>query len=199
MTGDNRKRFCESCQKTVHDLSRLTRREAAKLLRSSRGGLCAKISFDPQGRIVFRPDPETGTIGRLVRLSLLGVSALGSQSISFAQAPTDAKTCTLEVKVSDVTGAQVGGAQVSVAPKRDPQAAQQGKTDASGVFRDKLTAGSYELRVEAPGFQTYLRQDLNLACEAPFDVNVQLQIGGSGLMGDVIMVSARKKSVFRRF
>ena len=103
---------------------------------------------------MFRRDPETKTMGQLVRISLLGVSALGSQSTSFAQAPgskpapaslVEARACGLEVRVSDPTDAPIAGAQVSVVRKHASPAAQRGTTDVNGLFRDRLSVGHYEL------------------------------------------------------
>jgi Carboxypeptidase regulatory-like domain len=143
---------------------------------------------------------------------------LGSQSMSFAQTPgsvlgleslIDARACSFEVKVSDPSPAPIGGAQVSVAPKHDPQAAQRGTTDGNGVFRDRLIAGHYDLRVESPGFQAYVHQDLNLSCDNQVPVTVDVQLTLGILMGEVIVVDTtprlvrkawfRTKSAFRRF
>jgi hypothetical protein len=204
MAGEGGKRFCQSCQRVVHDVSSLTRREAATLLRGSASGLCARISYDPQGRILFRHDPEARAKSRLVGISLLGVSALASQATAFAQAP---EACTLEVKVSDVTGSPVSGSQVSLAPKKDTQAVRQGTTSADGLFRENVAAGQYQLRVGAPGFQQYA-QDLNVSCDKPVPVAADVRLNISVLMGDVVIVDNhmgpvrrawfRTRSVFQR-
>jgi hypothetical protein len=137
--------------------------------------------------------------------------------MSFAQAPgskpapeslVEARVCGLEVRVSDPTDVRIAGAQVSVVRKHDSPAAQRGTTDSNGLFRDRLPTGHYGLQVDAPGFQQYVQQDMNLSCDkqVPVTVDVQLQIG---LMGQVVMVDYHAgvlrrawfhtKSVFRRF
>jgi hypothetical protein len=52
MDGDDQKRFCSSCTKNVHHLSKLTRREAEGLL-MAKGGLCVRYSHDTHGRVKF--------------------------------------------------------------------------------------------------------------------------------------------------
>lgn len=52
MTGDEKKRFCSSCDKHVHHLSEMTRREAESLL-TSQPGLCVRYSHDQRGRVRF--------------------------------------------------------------------------------------------------------------------------------------------------
>jgi tellurite resistance protein len=52
MQGDERRRHCLECDRQVHDLREMTRREIAALVEASRGHLCARITRDPRGRIL---------------------------------------------------------------------------------------------------------------------------------------------------
>ncbi len=56
MTGDDARRFCDSCQKHVHHLSGMTRREAERLLSAPRegGSLCVRYAHDTAGEVRFR-------------------------------------------------------------------------------------------------------------------------------------------------
>lgn len=56
MTGDDARRFCDSCQKHVHHLSGMTRREAERLLSAPRdgGSLCVRYAYDNAGEVRFR-------------------------------------------------------------------------------------------------------------------------------------------------
>lgn len=57
MEGDGSKRFCDKCDKHVHNLSRLSRAEAVKLLRdNAESGLCVVYLFDSADRVTFRDD-----------------------------------------------------------------------------------------------------------------------------------------------
>ena len=49
-----KKRFCDTCKAHVHDLSKMTRREAKTLLSSEETeGLCIRYLHDQHGDIVF--------------------------------------------------------------------------------------------------------------------------------------------------
>jgi hypothetical protein len=52
MTGDARGRFCQHCQKTVHDLSAMSRDEAELLVCQSAGSLCVRLTRLPDGQVL---------------------------------------------------------------------------------------------------------------------------------------------------
>jgi hypothetical protein len=52
MTGTDRARSCDTCKKTVFNLSMMTRDEAETLLRDSTGGLCARYYQRHDGTIL---------------------------------------------------------------------------------------------------------------------------------------------------
>lgn len=205
MSGDNKERFCISCNRVVHDFSNLTRREAAALLRNSGGRLCAKISYDSNGRVKFRREPDCRPVSRIVGISLLGISSFASESISFAQEPAKqqivadtSKTCNLSVRVVDPTSTSIPGAQVSLTPKDDPRIITQGTTNSDGLFRNILPPGEYQLYVTSAGFRSYM-QNLNLSCNVQsttIPVDVSLQLGST--MGSVVFVTDSHLSPLRR-
>ena len=56
MEGDEQKRFCQQCEKTVTDLSALTEEEVRAFVaqEGSRGRACVRILRDEKGRLVTR-------------------------------------------------------------------------------------------------------------------------------------------------
>ena len=52
MVGDERKRFCQGCQKHVHNLSAMPRDEAERLVCESAGNLCVQMALDAEGKFV---------------------------------------------------------------------------------------------------------------------------------------------------
>jgi hypothetical protein len=179
MSGDNRTRFCDSCAKTVHDLSRYTRKEAARLMRDSEGGLCARICHDSKGNVVFRP--EAGAMGKLIGLSLLSASALAAQNTG---------SCKLQVKVQDPSGAPVPGAIVSIATIRQA-------TGADGLASMPLSPGKYDIRVESPGFQSLTLSEVKVNCDtdAPVVAGVELRVGTTG--GVVVSHASLLRRLFK--
>lgn len=59
MHGDEQKRFCDHCTKHVHNLSMMTKADAAQLL-EARGDsrICVQYTYDETGEVMFR-DNET--------------------------------------------------------------------------------------------------------------------------------------------
>ena len=53
MTPCEKKRFCQHCQKHVHDFSAMTREAAAEVVRSRNGSLCVRIVRNRGGTLVF--------------------------------------------------------------------------------------------------------------------------------------------------
>jgi hypothetical protein len=51
MAGDARGRFCQHCQKTVHDLSAMPRDEAERLVCQSAGSPCVRLTLLPDGQV----------------------------------------------------------------------------------------------------------------------------------------------------
>ena len=57
MTGDDARRFCESCQLHVHKLASMSRRDAEQVVESgSSGRVCVQIQRDHRGRVLTRED-----------------------------------------------------------------------------------------------------------------------------------------------
>jgi len=104
-------RHCALCQRSVHDLSALTRAEAEALLAQSGGGLCVRVVRDPEGRIVTRsagesrsPGGAPGSFGR----RLFGAVSLLAAACGAGEPDREA-------------AAHPGGALASVAPPATTQ------------------------------------------------------------------------------
>ena len=55
MSGDEKTRFCDTCQKHVFDLSARTEEEARALFREKRGErTCVRFAKDARGNVLFR-------------------------------------------------------------------------------------------------------------------------------------------------
>lgn len=57
MQGDDRSRFCKSCQLTVYNLSNMTEPEAEALIKEKEGRLCARFYRRADGTILTRNCP----------------------------------------------------------------------------------------------------------------------------------------------
>lgn len=181
MSGDERKRFCESCQRAVYNFSELTRREVERLSASSKShSICGRISYVSEGVPLFRPEPASA-VGQLVRISLLGLAGLTSLTAA------DEKTCSLQVGATDVTGEKLTKASVTVL--MDGKRVADGTLNAEGNFVTQLPVGHYSIRVEALGFQPFVKENVNLACSAQESLEVVADMR-VGLIGEVVVVES---------
>src|ERR1035438_5090495 len=101
-------------------------------------------------------------------LLLLAGNAFAQESI---------RSATLTGTVSDPTGANVVGAEVTV-QKAGTQFTAEGQTNETGrYYIPYLMPGAYEVKVQAAGFQTYVRTGIELrAGDAP-RIDIALQVG----------------------
>lgn len=189
--GDTRQRFCESCKRSVHDLSALTRKQAEHLLKACPEGLCGRIACNENGNMIFQPEPQPA-LRHMVRVSLLAIS--GYASHAFASA--DVNSCSVELRVVDPANSNVPGAHVTFSRADKPGPPREGVTDSMGIVNQRLDGGRYRLQVEMPGFSTYAR-DVELSCrdESPAHIDAQLQIA---MMGEVVEVRPLPANPFLR-
>jgi hypothetical protein len=94
MAGDEQVRFCEHCEKSVHNLSAMTRKRALRLVRASDDALCVRFHTDPDGRALHTPEGKLHRITR--RASTLAAGAFGAfvalGSTALAQTPSPEST-----------------------------------------------------------------------------------------------------------
>src|SRR6266852_2600008 len=105
-----------------------------------------------------------------VRQAIWIMMVLLTSSLSlYAQTSSSSITGT----VTDVSGAIVPGASVSLTNEATGISVKQ-STSGSGVYAfPSLAAGNYTLTVEAAGFKKEQRTGITLAVETPATVNIQ--------------------------
>src|SRR5579872_6206390 len=103
----------------------------------------------------------------------LALIALLSVSACFGQQITGSITGT----VTDPAGASISGATGKLT-NTETGLLQNATTDAAGNFRFLLLPpGNYSLQISAPGFKTFLREDLIVEVDRSLGVPVALQVG----------------------
>lgn len=92
MTGDAQKRFCGSCEKDVHNISAMTRKEARKFAAQNSGKACVRFERLENGK-VLTADTKFHKIGRASRIAA-GVfsAALTISAVANAQTTEITKT-----------------------------------------------------------------------------------------------------------
>lgn len=70
MHGDEKRRFCDSCEKHVHDLSAGTEEEARELLAANQGNrICVRFTHEASGTVRFRAAATVAAVAAAVAVS----------------------------------------------------------------------------------------------------------------------------------
>jgi ankyrin repeat protein len=211
MFGNDAVRFCEHCAKRVHNLSAMTRRDAERLVKKSNGNLCIRYHTNKNKKILVRDAPVQITrLGRRVSqfaasvftaaLSVSSVAAQGGARIAPEVNSTEVvqtqqsekKTAAngaalIKGTIYDINKAVVPGAAISLLDSAD-NVIFQTVTNEEGVYEISfMSAGSYKLRVESPGFTTHfteisLRDTDERIIDATLDV--AMAVAGGMMIGE---------------
>ena len=213
MIGNDQVRFCEHCSQTVRDLSQLTRKRALRLVTTSKGRLCVRYHRRPDGSLVTKSVPQKFySIGRrasriaagafTATLSLTSAVAQSSpteqsgssHSISSPQEPGRQVYLGANVfgTVTDPHGAVIPDATVSIANAQN-NFALSASSNEEGAYRfDNLEPGTYDLRIEAPGFTPADMKGILLTSNADQRLNQGLEVAG---IQEVVEVPAEELTV----
>jgi hypothetical protein len=113
----------------------------------------------------------------MVRLSPSIVIAAGVVALWMSPAEAQYTTASLAGTVTDAQGGTLPGSQVTIV-QVETGFTQETVADRSGAFLfPRLPVGSYELRVELPGFTTSRQTGITLAVNQEASVTIVLQIG----------------------
>lgn len=170
MIGNDQVRFCKHCSLDVHNLSQMTRAKAERLVARSNGRLCVRYHHDPNGQPLTLPvGQKLHRISRRVSRIAAGAftatlsvtSAVAQTSTSYQPGTANPASATKPIArwglgsslfgvITDPNGAAISGATISVS---QDEISLYTSTNFAGQFRiDGLRAGSYKVRIEAPGF-----------------------------------------------
>ena len=164
MTGTDQVRFCTHCAKDVNNISTLTKKEAMRLVRKSRGRLCVRYRTEPRtNRPIFKDSVAraalTGAAAGILGASLLSGNAYAqgnAESFPLVQIERVQNTGDASAKISgyvtDPDGAAIAYALVSIT-NQETLHSQVQNASAEGFYEFKdLPAGKYKLRFEGGGF-----------------------------------------------
>lgn len=225
MTGNDQVRFCSHCAKHVNDLSKMSKKDAIRLVKSSEGNLCVRYIEHPKTREPLFADNLYQITRRAPRLAAGVVGAtLSLASLSYAQgSPVPIRTAiertdTEEEKPDEITkgtsrifgtvfdteNAVIPGVKITVKRARSREertavSAADGSFDIGG-----LEAGTYVLTAEGPpGFDDKTLADIGLTEGGEHFQNIQMEVaelvvvaGGIGFTDRVDLESELAKAVY---
>jgi hypothetical protein len=200
MSGDDRTRFCNECNKHVYNLSAMTRRQAEAIIEASRGKLCARVTRQEDGTTVVKDDfilPTAGLhhIRRASPIASAVVSAMMAVSpVMAAQTSAPAKqstsvllqqgqkkpgaqphdtNSTLSGNVLSTDGAIPNAIVTLINPNTGDMRGTISKDDGAFQF-DLLKPNLYTIKVEAADFAS-TQTNVNLQQNQQQKVNVFMQ------------------------
>ena len=134
--------YCPRCEKPVHDLRRMTRREAEAFVRARGPGLCVRMKKGESGEAAFRPEP-----------ALPAVRAVRGAAIALALAACGGgETTSVEVRPEPVV-APVQPPPVEAAPPAEP-VAEPTPVEATAVPAAEEAAQEAPAEASEPGATT---------------------------------------------
>lgn len=214
MIGNEQVRFCRHCSLFVHDLSKITGKDALKLAAASKGQLCVRYLRHPDGTIATaaRAQPVTQIKRRLSRLAAgaftatlsLAANAAAQTSSSPARGQTvvaerstardkprqvepGGAPASLAGTITDPSKAVIAGAKVSLVNAETGQELSTTSNDAGEYSFQSVQAGTYKLKIESPGFVTYQQEQISLKGSGEERIDPTLEIGV--VMGGAMIIS----------
>lgn len=166
MAGNEQVRFCEHCEKSVHNLSAMTRKDALRFVRANAVGVCVRFYSDPRGRTLHEPATKLHRITR--RASKMAAGAFGAAlalgATVLAQTPSgrqEAAAARIDTREgSSLTGTVLGpnGSVVAgvlvYAYNSKTGESKTATTNADGLYHVRqLTPGTYTVMFRAEGFE----------------------------------------------
>ena len=212
MVGNEQVRFCRHCSLHVHDLSKITAKDAMKLVASSRGTLCVRYYRRPDGTVqtAASAPPLTHIKRRLSRLAagafgatLSLASPAAAQSAPPAEGSQPAaiqpalgralfnggQTPSLAGTVYDPQQAVVPSATLVLTNRRTGRE-QTVVSDDEGAYQFRnVEAGTYALTIDAPGFVQFRREWVFVRDGAQERVDATLEVGGVLISGGAVVIS----------
>ncbi len=200
MRGDDRTRFCESCNLHVYNISELTRKQVGALIASTEGRFCARLYRRADGTVLTKDCPvglralrrrASKVAGAAVTaLFSLCVSVMGQQASQTDEQSASGGEVKLERinrqtqeghsmilgVLKDPNGAVVDGASVALINSVTKQTHETTSND-EGIFKfSSVEAGSYDIEVIAPGFAKLVWGHVTVKAGEDIDVGLALQV-----------------------
>lgn len=212
MNGDQHQRYCDQCEKSVHNLSQLTRSQAEGLIARTNGKLCARLERRPDGSILTAD--KSYSLPRFNHKFLRIASATMSAALSIAPMVAAKPTKSLPVlnfsqeqkdktvpndkeKTAKIWGIVYDPSQAVVANSKitliNESTRKERKTVSSveGIYElASLEAGKYELTFESPGFKKMIFTGIKI--EVGQELRQDKTLTTNVLLGDIVILEELK-------
>jgi carboxypeptidase family protein len=198
MAGDEHVRYCSECKLHVYNFSEMSDADIERIVAQRSGRLCARFYQRSDGTMITRNCPVglRAATGRVLGFASAALAAIMSIGPAFAGAATTKHDFALlqilpaqtglTIEVADATGAVVAKAKLTITNEKT-KVKVSGETDESGQLRlTELPAGTYEITITVPGFQTLKQNHVAVPARIPLKLKVEV----AAIMGEVVAVKA---------
>jgi len=198
MNGDDRVRFCSSCNLNVYNFAEMTSDEVRALVANSGGRLCGRLYRRTDGTILTRDCPvglravrrRVKRIAGAVFATVLSVGSVvlgqsGKQNTkSCSQTAFSLERTKDKGQIGEFTGfvvdpneARVPGVLIKLINDGDKRE-QATKTDDNGVFTfGAVTNGTYTIQISSVGFKTSTITKVQLSSDELTRASIHLALG----------------------
>ena len=175
MTGDDKIRYCGSCEKDIYNISEMTRGEVRKLLFQSKEKVCIRLEKDADGKVqtlkkrlhkITRQAPvAAGVLSASLTFSALtyaqGEPVVGKVKPNISAVNRDDKTVTvISGIISDQSGAVIPNAVITLRDTKN-NLTRNTKSNNEGFYKfENVVKSAYEIEVQASGFRKAVYQNL---------------------------------------
>lgn len=217
MKGSASVRFCSHCEKSVNNISALTRKQAMRLVRDSGGRLCVRYVKNPVNnqpvfaerfhQITRRATIAAGVLGASLTLSTLAYAqgeptlikndeAVQTEVLNDKNADkTEGAAAAIAGTVTDTNGAVIPNVAVTLT-NTETKDARMVMSDENGFYKfENLASGTYNLNFgENFGFATKELSRITLAEAENLKQDVSLEPSGEQFVTMGVMVSVEYRS-----
>lgn len=216
MTGDERVRFCASCNLHVYNIAEMTDAQVGALLKSTEGRLCARLYRRADGTVLTRDCP----IGlralrrRGARAAGAALAALLSMyAVAFGQsAGKKDQSCVhlaqLKIKrtaltaqqgmftgvIKDVNSAVIPTAEIFLTDEHTKQRRRITSTEEGEFGFISLPGGRYTVEVTAPGFKSFKLKHMELNENEATRAEIILKVAEETVMVGIVADNSLSES-----
>jgi hypothetical protein len=204
MSGNEKVRFCNACELNVYNITEMTSVEINSLIQRSGGKLCGRFYKRADGTILTKDCPVgfrkyQKRVARFAGATLATI--LGLFSIGFGQTNSKQKKekeCkivapakifrtetkkdlnTFKGSITDVAGATIPGATVTLINNETKQKASVTTNDNGEYEFTMTTAGNYKIIFESTNFKRYEISSFVFNKNEELRIDIRLEVDGEG-------------------
>lgn len=215
MSGNEQVRFCSHCSLNVNNISEMSRAEALRLVKKSKGRLCVRYVQHPKTKApvfankLYQITRRTGVAAGMLGATLAASSMTYAQGNVFepktitelptalkkanqtdAEKPKEKTTGTGMISgvITDPVGAVIPGSIVSLKSENTKQTI---RSDENGFYKFKnLPFEKFEITVNSPGFSEFKNSQVFLTkANSPRKFDASIDIDGSSITGMIVVAT----------